>query len=75
MKDNANFHVTKVLVDRTRKKQAKGIRKEQYITLAAKENGEVTDPIRLRRIVYKTQEGQVYISNNFNLPAVQGVTI
>jgi len=30
MKNNADFHVTKVLIDKTKKKNAKGVLKEQY---------------------------------------------
>ena len=33
MKDNAIFHVTKVMVDNTRKKDAQGVLKEQYVTI------------------------------------------
>jgi hypothetical protein len=58
MKDNADFHVTKVLIDRTRKQQAKGVLKEQYITMAVKINGVVTERLKLRRILFKTAEGR-----------------
>jgi hypothetical protein len=33
MKDNAIFHVTKVIVDNTRKKDSQGVLKEQYETI------------------------------------------
>jgi hypothetical protein len=33
MKDNAIFHVTKVMVDNTRKKDAQGVLKEQYFRI------------------------------------------
>jgi len=77
MRENAVFHVTKVLVDKTRKKQAKGVIKEQYITVAVKTNGIVVQRLKLRRIVYKTKEGKVYVyvTNNFTLPASQIATI
>jgi hypothetical protein len=77
MKDNADFHVTKVLVDNTRKKNPKGVLKEQYLTVAVKVNGLVTQRLKLRRILYKTEEGKVYsyITNNFTLPAIQVATI
>ncbi len=77
MKDNASFHVTKVLVDRTRKKQVKGVLKEQYVTVGVKTSGVETERLKLRRIVYKTDEGKVYeyITNNFTLPATQIATI
>lgn len=73
MKDNADFHVTKVLVDKTKRKNAKGVLKEQYITVAVKQNGLVTQRLKLRRITFKTQEGKLYVfvTNNFTLPASQ----
>jgi hypothetical protein len=77
MKDNADFHVTKVLVDKTKKKNAKGVLKEQYITIAIKQNGKVVERLKLRRITFKTEEGKIYvfITNNFTLPAPQIATI
>jgi len=77
MKDNADYHVTKVLVDRTKKKNATGVLKEQLVTLAVKQAGAVTQRLKLRRITYKTEEGRVYvfITNNFSLPAIQIATI
>lgn len=77
MKDNADFHVTKVLVDKTKKKKAKGVLKEQYITVAVKQGGKVEERLKLRRITFKTQEGKVYvfITNNITLPAAQIATI
>jgi hypothetical protein len=77
MKNNADFHVTKVLVDKTKKKNAKGVLKEQYITVAVKQNGTVIERLKLRRITFKTEEGKVYVfvTNNFTLPASQVATI
>ena len=77
MKDNADFHVTKVLVDKTKKKNAKGVLKEQYITVAVKQNGTVVQRLKLRRIIFKTEEGKIYVfvTNNFTLPASQVATI
>lgn len=77
MKDNAVFHVTKVLVDRTKKKNATGILKEQYITVGVKQNGIEQERLKLRRITYKTKEGKVYVfvTNSFSLPASQVATI
>jgi hypothetical protein len=46
MKGNADYHVTKVLLDKTKKK-AKGILKEQYITVAVKQNGAVIKRLKL----------------------------
>jgi hypothetical protein len=73
MKDNAVYHVTKVLVDKTKKKNAKGVVKDQYITVAEKIGNKVLGRMKLRRIVFKTQEGKdyVFITNNFTLPASQ----
>lgn len=77
MKDNADFHVTKVLIDKTRKENAKGVLKEQYITVAVKQNGTVIQRLKLRRISFKTDEGKLYVfvTNNFTLPASQIATI
>ncbi|MEJ7588505.1 MAG: IS4 family transposase [Ferruginibacter sp.] len=77
MKDNADFHVTKVLVDKTKRKAAKGVLKEQYITVAVKQGGLVSQRLKLRRITFKTDDGKAYvfITNNFTLPASQVATI
>lgn len=77
MKDNADFHVTKVLIDKTKKKAAKGILKEQYITVAVKQAGVTTQRLKLRRITFKTEEEKIYVfvTNNFTLPASQVATI
>ncbi len=77
MKDNADFHVTKVLTDKTRKKNATGVLKEQYITVAVKQSGLVVQRLKLRRITFKTEEGKIYVfvTNNFTLPASQVATI
>lgn len=77
MKENADFHVTKVLVDKTRKKKVKGVLKEQYITVAVKQNGVVMQRLKLRRVTFKTEEGRVYVfvTNNFTLPPSQIATI
>lgn len=77
MKDNAVYHVTKVLIDKTRKKNAKGVLKEQYITVAEKIGNKVLGRLKLRRIVFKSQEGKeyVFVTNNFTLPASQVATI
>ena len=73
MKDNAVYHVTKVITDNTKKKNAKGVLKEQYITIAYKNaHGEVLR-LKLRRITYKAEDGKifVFITNNFTLPTSQ----
>lgn len=77
MKDNADYHVTKVLVDKTKRKKATGVLKEQYITVAVKQIGKEIQRLKLRRITFKTKEGRVYvfISNNFTLPPSQIATI
>jgi hypothetical protein len=77
MKDNAVFHVTKVLIDNTKKKNALGILKEQYITIGVKTGKAEEQRLRLRRITYKIKDGKVYvfITNNFTLPATQIATI
>lgn len=77
MKNNADFHVTKVLVDKTKRKKANGVLKEQYITVAVKQNGIVIQRLKLRRITFKTEEGKIYVfvTNNITLPASQVATI
>jgi hypothetical protein len=73
MKDNAVYHVTKVITDNTKKKNAKGVLKDQYITVGYKNtNGEALR-LKLRRITFKTEDGKIYvfITNNFTLPASQ----
>jgi len=71
MKDNAVFHVTKVITDKTRKKNGKGVLKEQYITVGYKGEGNEKERLKLRRITFKTDDDKVYvfITNNFILPA------
>lgn len=77
MKGNAVFHVTKVLTDKTKKKNAKGMLKEQYITMGVKHNGVEAERLKLRRIMFRSEDGKVYafITNNFTLPATQIATI
>ena len=73
MKDNAVYHVTKVLVDKTKKKNAKGVVKEQLITVGYKNTQGDTIRVKLRRIVFIADDGKVYvfITNNITLPASQ----
>ena len=77
MKDNAKLHVTKVLMDKTKKKNPKGVLKEQYVTGAVKVRGVEIQRLKLRRILYKTEDNKVYwyITNNFTLPAIQIATV
>jgi IS4 transposase len=72
MKNNAVYHVTKLITDNTRKKNAQGVLKDQYITIGYKsENG--SQRLKLRRITFKADDGKVFIfiTNNFTLPASQ----
>jgi hypothetical protein len=73
MKDNAVYHVTKVITDNTKKKNAKGILKEQYITIGYKNTHGDVFRLKLRRITYKAEDGKifVFITNNFTLPTSQ----
>jgi hypothetical protein len=73
MKDNALFHVTKVITDNTRRKNVKGILKEQYITIGYKTLDKTEQRLKLRRITFMADDGRVYlfITNNFILPAAQ----
>ena len=74
---NADFHVTKVIVDKTRKRNAKGVLKEQFVTVGVKQNGIVVERLKLRRVTFRSGEGKVYVflTNNFNLPGSQIATI
>jgi len=76
MKDNAVYHVTKVIRDRKKKKKAKGVLREQYITAGYKTDGE-KQRLKLRRIEFKADDGKLYvfITNNFILPAEEIATI
>ena len=73
IKDNANYHVTKVLTDNTKKKSPYGILKEQYISIAYKDTNHEPCRLKLRRITYKAPDGKVYvfICNNFKISASQ----
>lgn len=70
MRENAVFHVLKVIIDRTKKKNAKGVLKEQYITIGYKGDEDATR-LKLRRITFKADDGKIYffMTNNFSLPA------
>jgi hypothetical protein len=76
-RSNADFHVTKVLKDKTRQRKARGVLKEQLVTVGVKQNGLVVQRLKLRRITYLTQEDKSYIfvTNNITLPAAQIATI
>jgi hypothetical protein len=39
MKDNVDYHVTKVLIENTKQKNAIRLLKEHYITIGVKETG------------------------------------
>ncbi len=73
MKDNAVFHVSKVLVDHTRKKKSKGVVKEQLITIGYKNTDGSETRLKLRRIIFKGDDGKqyVFLTNNFVLVATQ----
>jgi len=77
MRENAGFHVTKVIIDRTRQLKAKGVIKEQYITVPIRKNGAILERLKLRRITFRSEDGNVYvfITNNFTLAAIQIATI
>jgi hypothetical protein len=72
MKDNTVFHVIKVITDRTKQKRAKGVLKQQYISLEYKDGGE-KKRLKLRRILFKADDGKryVFISNNFTTTATE----
>ncbi len=71
MKDNAVYHVTKVLVDKTKRKKAKGVVKEQLVTVGYKNTEGNMIRVKLRRITFIADDGKryVFLTNNFTLPA------
>ena len=73
MKQNAVYHVTKVLVDNTKKKNPKGVVKEQLITVGYKNTDGNTTRVKLRRITFIAEDGRQYIflTNNLTLPSSQ----
>ena len=73
MKDNAVYHVTKVLLDKTKKKNAAGIVKEQLITLGYKNMDGNIVRVKLRRITFIADDGKqyIFITNNLTLAASQ----
>lgn len=70
MQNNADFHVTKVLLDKTKRKRPKGVIKIQLVTVGYKLNGN-DKRLKLRRITFKAEDGNVYVfmTNNMDLPA------
>lgn len=76
-RSNADFHVTKVLVDKTRKRKARGLLKEQLVTVGVKQNGKIVHRLKLRRITFLSEQGKTYVflTNNITLPATQIATI
>ncbi len=74
---NADFHVTKVLTDKTKKQRAKGVIKEQLVTVGVKEKGLIKKRLKLRRITYLSEDRKTYVflTNNISLPATQIATI
>jgi hypothetical protein len=73
MKDNARYHVTKVLVDKSKRKSPKGVIKEQLVTVGYKNTKGEEIRLKLRRIEFIADDGKLYvfITNNFKLPASQ----
>jgi len=73
MKDNALFHVSKVVTDQAKNKNAKGVLKEQYITITFKDADKNEQKLKLRRITFKDDKGRIYyfITNNFKINAQQ----
>ena len=73
LKDNAVYHVTKVLVDKTKRKKIKGVVKEQLITVGYKNTEGDMIRVKLRRITFIADDGKqyVFLTNNFTLPATQ----
>jgi IS4 transposase len=65
--------VTKLIQDKTKKFKARGVLKEQYITMGVKQNGIVAERLKLRRTEYTSEDIKHYalITNNFTLQAKQ----
>jgi hypothetical protein len=77
MKENAVYHVTKVITDNTKKKVAKGVLKEQYVTIGYKDETGEMNRLKLRRIEFKAEDGKkyVFITNNFKISAKEVAAI
>jgi hypothetical protein len=73
MKDNAVYHVNKVLVDNTKRKKPKGVVKEQLITVGYKDTKGDTIRVKLRRITFIADDGKqyVFLTNHLTLAASQ----
>ena len=73
MKENAVYHVTKVLLDNTKKKNPSGVLKVQLVTIGYKSTTGNIERLKLRRIEYKTEEGKilVFITNNHTIQPKQ----
>jgi hypothetical protein len=73
MKDNAVYHVTKVLLDKTKKKNPTGVVKEQLVTVGYKDTQSNIVRVKLRRITFIADDGKqyVFLTNNLTLAASQ----
>ncbi|GAC1426407.1 MAG: hypothetical protein NVSMB7_02870 [Chitinophagaceae bacterium] len=73
MKDNAVYHVNKVLVDTTKRKKAKGVVREQLIMVGDKDAQGNAIRVKLRRITFIAQDSKqyVFLTNNLTLAASQ----
>lgn len=73
MKDNAKFHVCKVLCDKTKKKNAKGVLKEQLVSVEYKNAQGEKQRLQLRRVTFKAEDGKVYVflTNNLLLAGIE----
>ena len=73
MKDRTHFHVHKIIQDRTRKKDAKGVLLEEYVTVSYFKENYKKDNIALRRITFKAEDGKIFVflTNNFILSTDQ----
>lgn len=61
------------MIDKTKKRKARGVLKEQYGTVGVKQNGVVTERLKLSRIKYLSEDGKqyVFLKNNFTLSPKQ----
>ena len=73
MKDNAVYHVSKVLLDHTKRTNPKGVVKEQLVTVGYRDTTGHEIRVKLRHITFIAEDKKKYIflTNNITLAASQ----
>lgn len=71
MKENALYHVKKIIRDNSKKKKQNGVLKEQLVTMGYSDTNGEKHRFTLRRITFKAQDGKVFvfITNNLTVRA------